>query len=66
MVIEKKSRMKLIIAIIIAINDKEHITGKKLIMPACYLSYRLKRSGPKLPDFYSFNTINRYVNFNLN
>ena len=48
MVIEKKSRMKLIIAIIIAINDKEHITGKKLIMSACNLSYRLKRSGPKI------------------
>ena len=28
------------------VNDYEKITGKNLIMSACNLSYRLKRSGP--------------------
>ena len=30
------------------VNDYEKITGKNSIMSACNLSYRLKRSGPKV------------------
>ena len=30
------------------VNDYEKITGKNSIMSACNLSYRLKRSGPKI------------------
>ena len=44
----RKSRMKLIKLI----NDKKQITGKKSIISACNLSYRLKRSGPYVGTFY--------------
>ena len=39
------------------IDDKKHITGKKSIITACNVDYRLKRSGPLLERVSSTKAI---------